>query len=95
MPKSADLIQITGRDFLREQFLNTPQFYFMGKLDDNDAVPYDDAFDLEERDQIFRLLGEQMMPTRWENVINCTSIFTSIYHYFNVISIEFESLSGN
>ena len=67
---TADLIQITGRDFLREQFLNTPQFYFMGKLDDNDAVTYDDAFDLEERDQIFRLLGEQMMPTRWEKCID-------------------------
>ena len=67
---TGDLIQITGSCFLREQFLNTPQFYFMGELDDNDAVPYDDAFDLEERDQIFRLLGEQMMPTRWEKCID-------------------------
>lgn len=67
---TGDLIQITGSCFLREQFLNTPQFYFMGELDYNDAVPYDDAFDLEERDQIFRLLGEQMMPTRWEKCID-------------------------
>ena len=69
---TGDLIQITGSDFLRDQFFNTPQFYFMGELDDNDAVPYDDAFDLEERDQIFRLLGEQMIPARW---VKCIDIY--------------------
>ena len=37
----------------------------MGQLDDNDAVPYDDAFSQAEREQIFKLLGEQMLPKRW------------------------------
>lgn len=63
----ADFSKITSKTFQREEFLSTPQFYFMGALDANDAIPYDDAYDEPERDQIFRLLGEQMQPERWEN----------------------------
>lgn len=39
----------------------------MGELDDNDAIPYDDAFNQDEREQIFKLLGKQMQPERWNN----------------------------
>ncbi|HKK81188.1 MAG TPA: hypothetical protein VJ909_03000 [Prolixibacteraceae bacterium] len=38
----------------------------MGELDDNDAIPYSDAFDEPERQMIYELLGEQMQPQRWE-----------------------------
>lgn len=68
----ANLPEIANRDFNEELFISTPQFYFMGELDDNDAVPYNDAFDEKERVQIYDLLGEQMMPNRWEN---CKSIY--------------------
>lgn len=62
-----DLKAITNRDFAKELFLKTPQFYYMGKLDDNDAIPFSDAFDENEREQIYRLLGVQMQPERWSN----------------------------
>ena len=65
-----DLKMLTDKPFKKELFLNTPQFYFMGQLDENDAVPYDDAFDENEREQIYRLLGKKMQPERWEKCRN-------------------------
>lgn len=62
----ADIKDFGDKGFQQELFQQTPQFYFMGELDDNDAIPYDDAFSENERQQIFRLLGEQMQPDRWE-----------------------------
>jgi hypothetical protein len=62
---TGDFKEITGSEFRTQLLMHTPQFYFMGALDDNDAVPYDDAFNTSEREQIYRLLGEQMMPERW------------------------------
>nr|WP_319511036.1 hypothetical protein [uncultured Draconibacterium sp.] len=62
-----DMEKLTGSAFQKDRFLKTPQFYFMGQLDDNDAVPYDDAFSQAEREQIFNLLGEEMQPERWNN----------------------------
>jgi len=72
---TGDFTEITGREFQQQLFENTPQFYFMGALDDNDALPYDDAFDPNERDQISRLLGEQMLPERWTR---CNYIYDSL-----------------
>jgi hypothetical protein len=68
-----DLKEISDRDFQKDLFLNLPQFYFMGELDSNDAIPYDDAFDEIEREQIFRLLGRDMQPERWHR---CETIYT-------------------
>lgn len=62
-----DLNELTGREFDKDKFLKIPQFYYMGELDDNDAIPFEDAFDDEERHQIYRLLGRQMQPDRWNN----------------------------
>jgi len=62
-----DLKTLTNRDFAKELFLKTPQFYYMGKLDENDAIPFSDAFSENEREQIYSLLGEQMQPERWNN----------------------------
>ncbi len=67
---TGDLKTFLNTEFKKEMFLRTPQFYFMGELDDNDAVPYDDAFSQEERDNIYRLLGKEMLPGRWNNCKN-------------------------
>jgi len=42
----------------------------MGGLDKNDAIPYADAFDAEERKLIYELIGKEMLPLRWENCKN-------------------------
>lgn len=77
---TSDMKDISGKAFRKEMFRNTPQFYFMGQLDENDAIPYDDAFGQSEREQIFRLLGKQMQPERWKNCIQ-------IYDDLNVNAI--------
>lgn len=69
-----DLKALTGKAFQRKPFLKTPQLYFMGKLDTNDSTPYNDAFDPKESEQIYRLLGEQMLPERWDR---CKKIYKS------------------
>jgi pimeloyl-ACP methyl ester carboxylesterase len=57
--------ELTGKDFRMDLFSNTPQFYFMGELDENDAIPYDDAFDDDERELIYEIMGREMQPARW------------------------------
>lgn len=69
-----DLKELTGKEFSGDSFRETPQFYFMGALDDNDAIPYSDAYDEPEREQIYRLLGHEMMPGRWNR---CKEIYKS------------------
>jgi hypothetical protein len=69
-----DFVELAGKEFQKELFLQTPQFYFMGALDDNDALPYDDAFDQDEREVVYELLGREMQPRRWES---CKKIYIS------------------
>lgn len=80
-----DLKALTNKSFAKDLFLTTPQFYFMGKLDENDAIPYSDAFDQNEREQIYRLLGKQMQPERWNN---CTQIYRSLNVNATILSYE-------
>jgi len=64
---------VFGKPFDSISFAQTPQFYFMGALDDNDAIPYEDGYSENERKLIYKLFGQEMMPTRWEN---CKQIYT-------------------
>lgn len=63
-----------NKKFNAAAFRNTPQFLYMGENDDNDAVMYDDAYDNEEREIIFRILSKEMQPARWRK---CNQIYTS------------------
>lgn len=68
----SDFQDLFEKPFNAEAFKNTPQFLFMGELDDNDAIPYEDGYDLDERELVFNLLGEEMQPARWQN---CREIY--------------------
>ncbi|MCF8364000.1 MAG: alpha/beta hydrolase [Prolixibacteraceae bacterium] len=70
-----DFDTLFGKSFNPGAFQSIPQFLFMGGLDDNDAIPYSDAFDEPERQIIYRLLGEEMQPQRWEA---CQTIYDSL-----------------
>lgn len=61
-----DFEQLFGKSFDATAFKNTPQFYFMGEQDDNDALPYSDAYDEPERRAIESVLGEEMLLGRWQ-----------------------------
>lgn len=72
---TADVYQLTGSTFDPELFQQIPQFYFMGAMDDNDAIPFEDAFEDDERQRIYQLFGHEMMPARWEK---CKKIYHAI-----------------
>lgn len=61
-----DFEQIFGKKFEYELFREIPQFLFMGENDKNDAIPYEDGYDLAERELIYRVLGKEMQPVRWQ-----------------------------
>lgn len=67
---TSDFENLFDKSFDSILFSKVPQFYFMGELDDNDAIPYNDAFDESERKIIFELLGKEMQPTRWNNCVD-------------------------
>jgi hypothetical protein len=83
---TGDFQELFGKPFDLAAFRETPQFLFMGALDDNDAVPYQDAYDKDERELIYRTLGSEMLPARWEN---CRSIYTA-----NGVRAQFKTYDG-
>ena len=62
---TADIEAITGTAVDLAQVVAVPQMIYMGALDDNDTLPYDDAFSQQERDLILRVLGQDMQ-LRWQ-----------------------------
>jgi hypothetical protein len=82
-----DFKVLFNQEFQKTAFISTPQFYFMGGFDENDAIPYDDAFDPEERELIYELIGKEMLPLRWENCKN-----TYIYEGVNSIIKTYENI---
>jgi hypothetical protein len=64
---TGDFDELLNSGFQKELFNQTPQLYFMGELDSNDAVPFEDAFSHIEREKIFSILGEEMHTERWQN----------------------------
>ena len=67
-----DLEEISGKKPDLTSFKKLPQFLFMGAIDDNDAVPYDDAYSDEERRVVYATVGKEMQPARWEK---CQEIY--------------------
>lgn len=64
----ADFDTLVGRPFAQAAWAAVPQLVFMGELDENDTLPYDDAWDGDERATIVAVLGERMQPGRWHRV---------------------------
>ena len=60
-----DIKEITGSEFNLDVYKQVPQYIYMGNLDDNDTLPYEDAFSDDERELIIKLLGNDMHG-RWE-----------------------------
>jgi hypothetical protein len=61
----ADLEEITGKEFDFDQYLEVPQFIYMGAEDTNDALPYSDSFSNEERRISTKILGTDII-SRWQ-----------------------------
>lgn len=61
-----DYESIAGRPFDLDAVNAVPQLYFMGEDDTNDAVKFDDAYNADEREAVYAVLGEEIQPERWE-----------------------------
>ncbi len=61
----AELKKLIGKEFDLDSYQKVPQYIFMGELDDNDTLPFDDAFNDEERKIVKNVLGIEMKK-RWE-----------------------------
>jgi hypothetical protein len=65
-----------------------PQFLFMGGTDDNDAVLYDDAYDMDEREIVFSNFGKDL-TSRW---IFCGNMYK---HTFDKATIKTYDETGH
>jgi hypothetical protein len=81
-----DFQTLFGRQFDAVSFSGTPQYYYIGELDTNDAVPYEDGYDQHERQLVFELLGKEIHPARWNN---CIKIYRE-----NNIKAQFKNYDG-
>lgn len=64
----ANLEALTGRAFQHLAWSQVPQYLYMGELDENDTLPFGDAWDDDERAVIAAALGESMQPERWQRM---------------------------
>ena len=62
----ADVKEITDIKFDGAAYKKVSQYIYMGALDDNDTVPYPDAYDKVDAELIKSLIGAKMMPDRWD-----------------------------
>ncbi|MFK8032336.1 MAG: hypothetical protein AB8G18_19070 [Gammaproteobacteria bacterium] len=60
----ADFETLSGTKFNLAAWKELPQMIFMGAEDYNDAVLFDDAYSIKERELIFEHIGENMLE-RW------------------------------
>ena len=61
----ADLKEIADVEFDETAYKRVSQYIYMGALDDNDTIPYRDAFDAVDAKLVESLIGTEMMPDRW------------------------------
>ena len=61
----SDVKEIGDIEFDEEAYKRVSQYIYMGALDDNDTVPYRDAYDEVDAELVKKLIGAEMMPDRW------------------------------
>ena len=61
----ADVKEIADIAFDEKAYKRVSQYIYMGALDDNDTVPYRDAYDEVDAELVKSLIGAEMMPDRW------------------------------
>lgn len=77
-----DFEKFSDTGFDLKIYQSIPQFIYMGALDENDAVLFDDAYDDDERRIIQSNLGKKVQP-RWQK---CQKIYLQ-----NGILVEFKT----
>lgn len=71
----ADLESLIGKEFNLEAFNNVSQLNYMGAEDDNDTIPYSDAWSDEQREKALAVYGEDMQEDRMPY---CESVYEDV-----------------
>lgn len=66
-----DFDKLFNQSFDLTTYRSIPQYIYMGKLDDNDAVQFDDAYCEKEREVINNNIGQQVQ----ERYLKCQAIY--------------------
>lgn len=66
-----DFSELSGKNFDRDTYKSIPQFIYMGKLDENDAVQFDDSYNENERKIINDNIGRYVQ----ERYLECQKIY--------------------
>lgn len=66
-----DFAKITGDTLNLTAYRKIPQYIYMGNLDDNDAVQFDDAYSKQER----KIINENLGKTVQERYLECQKIY--------------------
>lgn len=66
-----DFPELFGKSFDTDTYKSIPQFIYMGKLDENDAVQFDDAYNENEREIINDNIGRYVL----ERYLECQKIY--------------------
>lgn len=66
-----DFRKITGDTLHLTAYRQIPQYIYMGKLDDNDAVQFEDAYSSQER----KIINENLGKTVQERYLECQKIY--------------------
>ncbi|MEO6671208.1 MAG: hypothetical protein ABIN36_17125 [Ferruginibacter sp.] len=66
-----DFAKITGESFDLAAYRQIPQLIYMGKLDENDAVQYDDAYSENER----KIINENIGNNVQQRYLECQKIY--------------------
>ena len=66
-----DFSELSGKNFDADTYKSIPQFIYMGKLDENDAVQFDDAYNENERKIINDNIGRYVQ----ERYLECQKIY--------------------
>ncbi|MBL7888434.1 MAG: hypothetical protein JNL24_02715 [Bacteroidia bacterium] len=67
----ADMNALFGKEFDLQAYQNIPQYIFMGQLDDNDAVQFDDAYSETER----KIINTDIGSTVQTRYIKCQEMY--------------------
>ncbi|WP_244879986.1 hypothetical protein [Natronorubrum tibetense] len=68
----ADLASLVGENFDEEAWTETAQLVYMGGDDENDTIPYDDAWNQTQREVALNVYGEHMQEDRMSY---CKSVY--------------------
>lgn len=66
-----DFTKLFGSDFDLDAYRQIPQLIYMGKLDDNDAVQFDDAYNDKER----KIINDNIGANVQERYLACQNIY--------------------